>query len=153
MGRTVDTSKKDFAFLLYMNGELQKVICERVGTTSKTLQSWIEKEGWKEKRSAANISRSELVNKGLLTMNTIMDKMLSEKEADNYSAYMDQLIKCANTIEKLDKKNNVVNDMEAFTNFTDALKSMVGTDPEITVENIKLINRLQDKYINTRLSK
>lgn len=153
MGRTVDTTKKDFAFLLYMNGDMQKTICERIGTSSKTLQSWIEKNGWKEKRSAANISRTELVNKGLLTINTIMDKMLQDKNPENYSAYMDQLIKCANTVEKLDKKNNVVNEMEAFTNFNKELQNMFGEMPELTVDIVKLINRLQDKYITKRLAK
>jgi len=123
-----------------------------VGVSAKTIGHWIEKEGWKEKRSGRNISRTELINKGLLTMNTIMENMLADKDANNYGAYMDQLIKCANAIEKLDKKNNVVNDMDAFMNFNQTLQTWIGTDKEVTVENIKLINRLQDKYITHRLS-
>lgn len=153
MGRKIDDNKKELAFILFMNGDLQKDICERVGTTSKTLQGWIEKDGWRERRSGANISRSELIQKGLLAMNTIMEKMLADKNTDNYASYMDQLIKCANTIEKLDKKNNVVNDMQAFTNFNNELKAMAGSDPDVTVDIIKHINRLQDKYISRRLGK
>lgn len=152
MAKKPDASKQEFAYLLYMNGDLQKDIAERVGVSAKTIGAWIEKGGWKEKRSGRNISRSELINKGLLTMNTIMEKMLSEKDERSYSAYMDQLIKCANAIEKLDKKNNVVNDMDAFMNFNQVLQSWIGTDNEITAANIKLINRLQDKYISYRLS-
>lgn len=152
MAKKPDASKQEFAFLLYMNGDLQKDIAERVGVSAKTIGKWIEDNGWKEKRSGRNISRSELINKGLLTMNKIMEEMLADKEGKNYSAFMDQLIKCANAIEKLDKKNNVVNDMDAFMNFNSALQSWIGTDKEITVENIKLINRLQDKYITHRLS-
>lgn len=153
MGRKIDENKKELAFLLFMNGDLQKDICERVGTTSKTLQNWIEKDGWKERRSGANISRSELIQKGLLAMNNVMEKMLADKDINNYASYMDQLIKCANTIEKLDKKNNIVNDMQAFTNFNNELKRMAGTDPDVSVEVIKLINRLQDKYIVRHLGK
>lgn len=152
MGKKPDSSKQEFAFLLYMNGDLQKDIAERVGVSAKTIGVWIEKEGWKEKRSGRNISRTELVNKGLLTMNKIMEEMLADKEGQNYSAYMDQLIKCANAIEKLDKKNNVVNDMDAFMNFNATLQTWIGIDKEVTMENIKLINRLQDKYITHRLS-
>lgn len=152
MAKKPDSSKQEFAFLLYMNGDLQKDIAERVGVSAKTIGAWIEKEGWKEKRSGRNISRTELVNKGLLTMNKIMEEMLADKEGQNYSAYMDQLIKCANAIEKLDKKNNVVNDMDAFMNFNATLQTWIGEDKEVTVANIKLINRLQDKYITHRLS-
>lgn len=152
MAKKPDASKQEFAFLLYMNGDLQKDIAERVGVSAKTIGKWIDTEGWKEKRSGRNISRSELINKGLLTMNKIMEEMLADKEGKNYSAFMDQLIKCANAIEKLDKKNNVVNDMDAFMNFNATLQSWIGTDKEVTVENIKLINRLQDKYITHRLS-
>jgi Uncharacterized conserved protein len=152
MAKKPDASKQEFAFLLYMNGDLQKDIAERVGVSAKTIGTWIDKEGWKEKRSGRNISRTELINKGLLTMNKIMEDMLADKDAKSYSAHMDQLIKCANAIEKLDKKNNVVNDMDAFMNFNSALQSWIGTDKEITVANIKLINRLQDKYITHRLS-
>lgn len=152
MGKKPDASKQEFAFLLYMNGDLQKDIAERVGVSAKTIGAWIDKEGWKEKRSGRNISRTELVNKGLLTMNNIMEKMLADKTGENYGGYMDQLIKCANAIEKLDKKNNVVNDMDAFMNFNATLQTWIGEDKEVTVANIKLINRLQDKYITHRLS-
>lgn len=152
MARKPDSAKQEFAYLLYMNGDLQKEIAQRVGVTEKTIGKWVEDNGWKEKRSGKNISRSELINKGLLTMNKIMEDMLSDKEGENYSSHMDQLIKCANAIEKLDKKNNVVNDMDAFMNFNSTLQTWIGTDKEVTVENLKLINRLQDKYITYRLS-
>lgn len=152
MARKPDSAKQEFAYLLYMNGDLQKDVAERVDVSEKTVGKWVKDGGWKEKRSARNISRSELISKGLLTMNKIMEDMLADKKGENYSAYMDQLIKCANAVEKLDKKNNVVNDMDAFMNFNSVLQSWIGTDKEITVANIKLINRLQDKYITHRLS-
>lgn len=152
MARNSNSAKQEFAFLLYMNGDQQKDIAERVGVSAKTMSTWVDRLGWKEKRSGKLISRSELIAKGLLTMNTIMENMLEDKEGTNPASHMDQLIKCANAIEKLDKKNNVVNEMDAFMNFNSALQSWIGTDKEITVDNIKLINRLQDKYITHRLA-
>jgi uncharacterized protein YjcR len=151
MAKKPDASKQEFAFLLYMNGDLQKDIADRVGVSPKTIGKWIETGGWKEKRSGRNISRSELINKGLLSINKILENMLADNTKD-FGGYMDQLIKGANAIEKLDKKNNVVNDMEAFMNFNATLQSWIGIDKEVTVEAIKLINRLQDKYITHRLS-
>ncbi len=147
MSRKVDSSKHDLAFLLFMAGELQKDICERVATTSKTLQRWIDDGGWKEKRSAKNITRTELVNKALQTINNLL-----EDSIENKTDISDQLSKMGAFIERLDKKNSVVDDMETFIGFSKQLKTWSEDDKSITHDLIKTINKLQDKYITERIS-
>lgn len=149
MGRQTDPQKKELAYLLYMNFELQKEICERVGMAAKTLQNWIDKEGWKEKRAAKSVTKSELVNKTLKAIGDLLDK--SSTDEDN-SGLADKLSKLANVIEKLGKKSNVVDQMDVFMTFNRWLQTRVQFDKSLSLDMVKSINHYQDAYINERLS-
>jgi uncharacterized protein YjcR len=149
MGRKVDEGKKELAFILYMSGELQKDIAERVGTSAKTVGEWSEKGLWKEKRSAKNITRTELVNKSLNAIAAILDDAV-DNGAD--SKKIDQLSKLAKMIEGLDKKNNPVAVMEALTLFIKFLQQLIRDDKEVTLEFIKKATLYMDKYINTLIT-
>ena len=70
--------KKELARLYYFQGMPQKQIAEKVGVSAVTLGRWVEKEGWKETRSGMNITRPELVNKNLLLISRLLDKLNSE---------------------------------------------------------------------------
>jgi len=150
MGKKIDDSKKELAYILYMAGELQKDICTRVGITSKTLTKYITDDGWKIKRSAKNITRVELVNKALQSISNLLDESLKPENKDNDIS--DQLSKLAAFIERMDKKDNVVNDMATFISFSKRLQAWSDDDKEITPALMKLINKLQDKYITERIS-
>ena len=63
--------KKELARLLYMQGDTQKTIAEKTGISAQTITKWVNDNGWSEQRAAQNISRPELVNKLLRTI----DKM------------------------------------------------------------------------------
>lgn len=144
MGRQVDEGKKELAFILYMAGEQQKIIAERVGTTPKTIGEWAEKGEWKTKRSAKTITRTELVNKVLNNISEILD------DGDLVGS-ADQLSKLAVVIERLDKKSNPLVVMEVFTNFIKFLQS-INDDKTLNIDFVKAVNRYQDKYINTLIS-
>ena len=53
----------------------------------------------------------------------------------------------SSVIEKLDKKANVVDAIEVFMAFSKWLEHRAQTDPELTPDLIKAINKYQDKYI------
>jgi hypothetical protein len=150
MGKKIDESKKEFAFLLYMSGELQKNICDRVPIDAKTLQKYIEKERWGQRRAASHVTRSELVNKILLSVSRVLDKHLNDEDDDQNIS--DQLVKFAKTIETLDKKASVVDDMEVFTGYNTWLQNRVHIDKELSPEFVKKNNRYQDLYISERIS-
>jgi uncharacterized protein YjcR len=144
------TQERELAFILYMAGTLQKDICEKTKITPVTLQKWIEEDGWKERRAARQVSRPELVNKILGKISSLIEEQDPDKVDNQFS---DKLIKLANTIEKLDKKNsNVVQDMETFMSFNAWLQSRQLNDSELTMELIKDINKFQDLYIAQKMS-
>ena len=139
-------ARKEMAYLYFMNGMSQKEIMERCGIGSPvTLQRWIEKGGWREKRAAKTITRTELVN-------GVLEKIANMLEGNNENFNADQLVKLASTIERLDKTNSPVLAMEVFMNFTGWLQQRAATDPELTLDIIKTFNKYQDAYISAKMA-
>jgi hypothetical protein len=153
MGRKSDPKKKEFAYILYMAGELQKDIAERVEISPLTLINWIKDGGWAEKRAAKNITRTEIVNKTLMAISDLLDRASEEKDEEKLSGLSDKLSKLASTIEKLDKQNSVVDDIETFMNFGHWLQRRVNVDKNLTLDMVKLINKYQDIFISERLAR
>lgn len=148
MAKTISTDKKELAFMLYMSGTMQKEICERVNTSAPTLQKWKEKGNWEARRAAASITRGELVNKVLIAIGKLLEDNVSNPDPN----LADKLSKFANTITSLDKKNNVVNDIETFMGFNRFLQAMVQHDKSLDLEFIKRVNTYQDAYITERMT-
>ena len=40
--------KKDYARILFMQGDSQKVIAEKTGISAQTITKWVNGEGWQE---------------------------------------------------------------------------------------------------------
>ena len=98
-------------------------------------------------KGAKNITRPELVNKLLLTIDKLIEQVNASEDAAMIAGLGDKLAKLSAVIEKLDKKANVVDAIEVFMAFSKWLEYRSQTDPELTPELIKAINRYQDKYI------
>ena len=139
--------KKSTARALFMSSMEQAEIADRVGVSRVTISKWCVAEGWKETRAAKNITRSELVNKLLLTIDNLITQVNESKDPTLLGGLGDKLAKLSAVIEKLDKKANVVDAIDVFTAFSKWLEFRAKTDPEVTVELIKQINRFQDMFI------
>jgi uncharacterized protein YjcR len=143
-------TKKVIAYAMYMANEDNKVIAETLEVTAKTITDWVTAGKWKTKRSAGTITRDQLVNKCLAALEKILEKA-TEEDAD-MTKLPDDLIKMANTIEKLDKKDNVVNNINSFTGFNNYLLNRMKDDSNLTAEKVKEINKLQNDYVTFRIN-
>lgn len=153
MGRQIDPQKKEFAYALFMNNELQKIICERVGVAPKTLQNWIQVEGWSERRAAKTVTKTELVNKLLAGIGKLTDRLLDPKEkTEGLQGVADQLSKMMSSLMKLDKGSSVVEDIDTFMQFNGWLQRRITIDKELTVDLVKAINKYQDLYVSDKLT-
>lgn len=138
--------KKDLARSLYLSGMDQIEIADKVGVTRQSLSRWCREGGWKETRAAKTITRPELIRKLLLRVDDILDKVAADPKLSD--SLGDQLSKLTSAIDKLDKSQaNVVNAIEVFMAFSKWLEFRAKSDPTITPELIKLINKLQDIYL------
>ena len=152
MTKQESEKKKSLARQLYLSGLEMNDIADKIGVSRVTVSRWCASDGWKEARAAKNITRPELVNKLLGTINTVIDQVEESKDPNLIAGLGDKLAKLSSVIEKLDKKANVVDAIEVFMAFSKWLEYRSITDPEVTPELIKVINRYQDKYIIEQMS-
>ena len=135
--------KRDLARTLYLSGKEQTEIAEMTGVSRVTISKWCAADGWKATRAAKTITRPELIKKLLLVTNTLLDKVNESGDLALIDSLGDKLSKLTAAIDKLDKSQaNVV-----FTAFTEYIKFRAKTDPEVTIEFIKKVNKLQDGFL------
>lgn len=140
--------KKDLARTLYLSGKDQAEIAEMTGVSRVTISKWCAGGGWKEARAARTISRPELIRKLLLVTSTLLDKVNASGDLGMIDSLGDKLSKLTAAIDKLDKSQaNVVAAIEVFTAFSGYIKFRAMTDPEVTLEFIKKVNKLQDSFL------
>ena len=143
--------KKSLARTLYLSGLEQQEIADKVDVSRVTISKWCNAEGWKEARAAKNITRPELVNKLLLTIDTLITQVNTSDNPQLIAGLGDKLAKLSSVIEKLDKKANVVDAIEVFMAFSKWIEFRSSIDPEVTPELIKAINKYQDLYITEQM--
>lgn len=145
--------KKGLARALFLSGLEQTEIADKVGVSRVTISKWCTADGWKEARAAKNITRPELVNKLLLTIDKLIQQVNDSEDPNLISSLGDKLSKLASVIQKLDKQANVVSAIETFMAFSKWLEYRAKTDPDVTPELIKAINKYQDKFLIESMNK
>ena len=145
--------KKEYARILYLQGDAQNIIAEKVGVSANTLSKWVEQGKWATTKAAANITRPELVNKLLSAVNKLLDQVNDNNDPTALAGLSDKLAKFASVIEKLDKKANIVDAIEVFMAFGKWIQYRQQFDSEVTPELVKAINKYQDLYISEHLTK
>lgn len=143
--------KKSLARSLFLSGMEQTEIAEKVDVSRVTISKWCTFEGWKEARAAKNVTRPELVNKLLLTIDTLITQVNSSDDPTLIAGLGDKLAKLSAVIEKLDKKANVVDAIEVFMAFSKWIEYRSTIDPDVTPELVKAINKYQDLYITEQM--
>ena len=143
--------KKSLARSLFLSGLEQTEIAEKVDVYRVTISKWCTSEGWKEARAAKNVTRPELVNKLLLTIDTLITQVNSSDDPTLIAGLGDKLAKLSAVIEKLDKKANVVDAIEVFMAFSKWIEYRSTIDPDVTPELVKAINKYQDLYITEQM--
>ncbi len=145
-------NKKSLARSLYMAGMEQQEIAEKVGVSRVTVSKWCTAEGWKEARAAKSISRPELVNKLLVAIDNLIAQVNASGDPEAIGTLADKLAKLSATIEKLDKKANVIDAIEVFMAFNRWIQDQASYDPQITPELIKAINKYQNKFLMEKMA-
>lgn len=143
--------KKSLARSLFLSGMEQTEIAEKVDVSRVTISKWCTADGWKEARPAKNVTRPELVNKLLLTIDTLITQVNESNDPALVAGLGDKLAKLSAVIEKLDKKANVVDVIEVFMAFSKWIEYRSTIDPEVTPELVRAINKYQDLYITEQM--
>lgn len=143
--------KRSLARTLFMSGMEQAEIAEKVGISRVTISKWCVADRWKEARAAKSVTRPELVNKLLLTIDALITQVNESGDPTAMAGLGDKLAKLSSVIEKLDKKASVVDAIEVFMAFSKWLEFRSQTDPEVTPGLMKVINKYQDLYVTEQM--
>lgn len=136
-------TKKRIALSMFLAGDKQKDIAEQVGVSRKTICDWAKKNNWEKLRAAKALTRTELINKMYASVNKLLDEAL-EKDDVNIA---DKLAKVASAIEKLNKKNPLVEAIDVLSAFGRWLKHHAELDPSVDREFVKKVLDMQEQYI------
>lgn len=145
-------NKKALGRTLFLSGMELTEIAERISVSRQTVSKWANTEGWKEARAAKSITRPELVNKLLLTIDKLITSVNESNDPSLIAGLGDRLAKLSSVIEKLDKKANVVDAIEVFMAFNRWIQDQACYDPEITPELIKAINKYQNQFLMEKMA-
>ena len=143
---------KSLARTLFLAGREMAEIAQQTGVSRVTLSKWCKSEGWRESRAASAITRPELVNKLLLAIDALITQVSESNDPQLLAGLGDKLAKLSSVIEKLDKKANVVDAIEVFMAFSRWLEFRSQTDPQVTPELMRVINKYQDMYITEQMN-
>lgn len=129
-----------------MQGMPQNSIAEKVGVSANTVGKWVKDGCWGERRSAMTLTRKEVVNNVLRSLNKLAIK-LGDADLKDVGGLSDQIAKLSATISKLDSEASVVDFIECFVAFGKWLEYQAESDPAITVEFRREVNKYQNKFI------
>ena len=141
--------KKTVALQLYLAGSEQKTIADQLALTPATVSKWAAQGHWREQRAARTVTRPQLVNKILQAIDDLIEKVLRTEDSELMAGVPDKLAKLAATIERLDKKANIVDTIEVFMAFSEF---QAQTDREITPELLAAFNKYQNRYIIEKMN-
>jgi hypothetical protein len=141
--------KRSIAKELHLIGKTNKEIEDIVEVSQNTIGKWVKLYNWDSIRVAKTVTRPELVNKTLQSIDKILTKML-DMEADdaNFFKLQQSLINLSKVIENLDKKINLVTIIEVCTDFENWLKLRQKLDKEMPEGLYKIVNKYHDLYVN-----
>lgn len=152
--RKENEQKKELARLYFMQGEDQKTIAVKVGVSETTLSRWATAGAWTEKRAGINITRPEIVNKNLVLIAKLLDKLNSEDVSlADVGKIVDQISKLAAAIERIDKKASAVDAIEVFTAMNKWLELRLVWDKNITPQFMNTFSKYQELYVNELMNK
>lgn len=137
------SNSREYAYYLYMHGNLQKDIAVRVGVSEKTISKWKDEDNWEVKRAAKTISLEELANKCMKKASEMLDQDIINFDSDAFAKAIAQL-------KTLMPKNTVDSDIMTFMAFQDMLLEL-RHEYQIPEDFIKQVTRYQDIYVKRKL--
>lgn len=137
--------KKDWAKLLYMQGELQnQQIAEKVGVNRITIGKWVKEGNWEMLRAAVTTTREEQI-RNLYMQLAQMNKTIAARDSKYAtSAEADAINKLSGAIERMEGDFNIADVISVGKQLLTWLRKR---DPEKAIE----LSYYIDEFVKERL--
>ena len=113
--------KKSVARSLYMAGMEQNEIADKLEVSRNTVSKWCTTESWKEQRAATHVTRPELVNKLLGTIDNLITTVNQSNDPNLIAGLADKLAKFSAVGRKLTSVREKPSSESAFIVFSQRL--------------------------------
>ena len=145
--------KRELARLYYMKGETQKQIAKIIDISEVTVSKWVNAGKWDMKRATERVTRQELVLNNLQIIAKLQQQVAESKNPLEMSkSVSDQISKYSASIEKLDKKTNIIQIQEGFILFSQWLVEHPKLQSPEGLDFIKVIDKYQSEYLDFRFN-
>lgn len=137
--------KKDWAKLLFMQGELQnQQIAEKVGINRATISRWVKEENWEMLRAAVTTTREEQIRNLYMQLAEINKVIAARENKYATSVEADIINKISGTIEKMEGDFNIADIISVSKQMLVWLRKR---DPEKAIE----LSFYFDEFVKERL--
>lgn len=112
------SEKKDWAKTIYLNDNLtQKEVALRVGVALKTVNGWVDKDGWKDLRKTMLVTREKNLKRLYAQLDELNTKIESREVGDRYSVKgeADTLVKLTSAIKNLELDSSIAEVVNVLT--------------------------------------
>ena len=145
--------KREVARILYMKGEIQKQIAKITGISEVSISRWAKEGNWDIKRASERVTRQELVLNNLQIIATLQKQVSqAENPLEVSKSVSDQISKYSASIEKLDKKTNIIQIQEGFILFYRWLNEHPKLQSAEGFNFIKELDKYQGEYLDFRFA-
>lgn len=127
MNKQTLKNKRELAKALYIKAEhTQAEISEIVGVSRRTICKWIDKENWRELRSAQTITPQKIVSNLNKQLDEINEKILARPEGERFATpkESDSILKIATTIKKMQTDYGLAEVVSVAMSFVSWLKEI-----------------------------
>ena len=116
--------------------------------STRTLNNYIEEGKWDMLRAAHFVTPDEVGKRLLKAIANLVDQSI---ESEEYFQLGDDVSKLTSSLEKLQKRNPLIDAIETFKKFITYLVTREKRDPTLSIEEVQRINTLQDDFIKELL--
>lgn len=140
--------KREYAHHLYLKGEYQKSIAQKVGVSEKTISKWKDEDGWDQSKAATFMSKEQqivFIYDQINEINTyIRDRETGKRFANSKEA--DALMKLTKAAKELEGELGLSEVINVGMDFLSFLKP-------IDHQAALLLHNYWDRYVKSKMPK
>ena len=147
MGNISNTQKKEWAQLLYLKENLtQQEIADKVGTSRRTVGTWINQGKWDDMKAGMTMTRESQIMDIHRQVSEINKVIAERPDGQRFATPAESatIAKLASSIEKLEKDTGLKDLIGAGTRFLNYVRS-------IDIDRAKEIALIWDNFIKSTL--
>jgi predicted transcriptional regulator len=139
-----NSDKIEWADMLFMNGMAQNVIADKVGVSKVSVNKWVKKYKWEEKRASFTVTREQQLQRLYIQIAEINKVIYERDQKYPTPAEADSINKLACAIDKMERETSLADIISVSQKFLNWIRP-------IDLVKAKELSGLFDAFIKDNL--